>query len=89
MRKDYKGIPILDIQGIRGQAEDPTVSIGQERGMAMTKKEKSIVWWHIKNDPYKATKELYYELLEYVDVSLSTVRKYKRIILKNLEEKGE
>ena len=55
----------------------------------MTKAEKSIVLWHIKTYPYKATKELHNELLEYVDVSLSTVRKYRRIILKNLEEKGE
>jgi len=55
----------------------------------MTKEEKSIVWWHIKAYPYASVKELYEHLIQYVDVSLSTVRKYRRIILKNLKEKGE
>lgn len=55
----------------------------------MTRAERTIVWNHISTDPYTSAKKLYQELIPFVDVSLSTVRKYKRIILKNLEEKEE
>ena len=54
----------------------------------MTKEEKNLVWNHIVADPYATVKELYEELIEYVDVSISTVRKYRRIILKRIEENG-
>lgn len=55
----------------------------------MTNEEKRIVWNHIVADPYATVKELYNDLIEYVDVSISTVRKYRRIILKRIEENGD
>lgn len=55
----------------------------------MTNEEKRIVWNHIVAYPYSTVKELYNELIQYVDVSISTVRKYIRIILKRIKENGD
>lgn len=52
----------------------------------MTMDEKRILWGLVKENPYASVKELYKEAIKFIDVSLSTVRKYKRIILEDIRE---